>query len=146
MSAALFACPLCGHRFNAAEHAACRACPLHGACSLVCCPACGHTTIDAERSRLARWFASLRPRPAQRAAALSTTEGCTLAEVPPGRRARVLEMGGLPLGQRERLQAYGLAPGRWLSVLQHSPVTVVQVDHTELAFERELAAKVRVEL
>lgn len=45
-----------------------------------------------------------------------------------------------------RLQAYGLAPGRTVRVLQQVPVTVVQAEHTELALEDQLAAQVRVEI
>jgi Fe2+ transport system protein FeoA len=70
----------------------------------------------------------------------------TLPQVPPGTWARVVALDGLPAWQRERLQAYGLAPGRWVSVVQHSPVTVVQVEYTELAFEDELAKLVQMEM
>jgi Fe2+ transport system protein FeoA len=70
----------------------------------------------------------------------------SLTEVPSGGRARVVALDGLPEWQRERLQAYGLAPGRWVSVVRHSPVTVVQVEYTELAFEAELAQRVQIEM
>jgi Fe2+ transport system protein FeoA len=146
MTAELFGCPMCGHRFDPAEHAACIACPLHKGCSLLCCPACGHTTIDPQRSRLARWLTARLPKPGRRAATPWAAAGHTLAHVPPGGRARIVELGKMPAVQRERLQAYGLAPGRWVGVLQHSPVTVVQIDQTELAFEADLAAQVFVEL
>jgi Fe2+ transport system protein FeoA len=68
-----------------------------------------------------------------------------LTEVPVGSQARVATLDGLPIDQCERLQAYGLAPGHWLSVVQHSPVTVVQVEQTELAFEAEIACHVKME-
>lgn len=45
---------------------------------------------------------------------------------------------------RERLMAYGLIPGQSIRVLSQKPVTVVQVEHTELALERVLAACVLV--
>ena len=48
-------CPMCGHRFDASEHLACRACPLNKDCSLLCCPACGFELINVEKSRLAQW-------------------------------------------------------------------------------------------
>jgi Fe2+ transport system protein FeoA len=46
--------------------------------------------------------------------------------------------------QQEHLQAYGLVAGRKVRVLQHSPVTVVEVEHLELAMETELAGQVKI--
>lgn len=46
---------------------------------------------------------------------------------------------------RERLLAYGLIPGQAVRVLAQKPVTVVQVEHTELALEKVLAACVLVQ-
>lgn len=45
---------------------------------------------------------------------------------------------------RERLLAYGLIPGQHIRVLSQRPVTVLQVEHTELALEKVLAACVLV--
>jgi Fe2+ transport system protein FeoA len=64
----------------------------------------------------------------------------TLADVRAGERVRVL-------GFREQmnpsrsahLQAYGLTPDNFVTVLQHTPVTIVQVEHLELALEMNLA-------
>jgi Fe2+ transport system protein FeoA len=42
------------------------------------------------------------------------------------------------------LQAYGLVPGYWVEVLQHSPVTVIKIEHSEVAMENDLAAQVWV--
>jgi Fe2+ transport system protein FeoA len=44
------------------------------------------------------------------------------------------------------MQAYGLAPGRLVEILQQDPVTVVRADHTELALEDDLARKVLIEV
>lgn len=138
------ACPLCGHRFDPEEHQACGSCPLHGGCGNVCCPACGHSTIDPASSAtvaaargLARW---LRRRPAGKAA----DRGLTLLDVAPGQRVEVVDLGGLPASRRERLHAYGLVPGGLVQVLRRSHVTVIEVEHLELAFEDELAGAVRV--
>jgi Fe2+ transport system protein FeoA len=71
--------------------------------------------------------------------------GRTLKDVPVGRRARVAGFcAGLTADRLAYLQAYGVAPGYWVRVLQHNPVTVVQVEHTELALESELACEVLV--
>jgi Fe2+ transport system protein FeoA len=69
----------------------------------------------------------------------------TLADVIPGEGARLI--GFAPEFPPERwahLQAYGLVPGRFVRVLQHNPVTVVQVEHCEIALEGELASQIRV--
>jgi Fe2+ transport system protein FeoA len=47
--------------------------------------------------------------------------------------------------QQTQLQAYGLIAGRMVRVVQHAPVTVVQIDQTELALEGELADGIQVE-
>ena len=46
--------------------------------------------------------------------------------------------------RKSQLQAYGLVPGYWVEVLQHSPVTVVKIEHSEVAMENELARQVIV--
>ncbi len=69
----------------------------------------------------------------------------TLADVPPGCKAKVL--GFTPFLPPERIshfQAFGLSPGHSVRVLQHSPVTVVQIEHTELALEYELAKEIQI--
>ena len=66
--------------------------------------------------------------------------------MPPGGRAVVLDLDDVPLGQREQLQAYGVAPGRTVDVLQTRPVMVVRADNAEIAFEAAVAGGVRVEV
>jgi len=68
----------------------------------------------------------------------------TLADVQPGREVQVTGYGELNSSQRQHLQAYGLLPGRQVKVLSQHPVTIVQVEQTELAFERGVAARVLV--
>jgi Fe2+ transport system protein FeoA len=46
---------------------------------------------------------------------------------------------------KSQLQAYGVIPGYALRLQQQKPVTVIQVDHTELAFEYDLAKRIFVE-
>ncbi|MFQ5570521.1 MAG: FeoA domain-containing protein [Rhodothermales bacterium] len=69
----------------------------------------------------------------------------TLADVPSGYRAQVDGfVQHIPSNRRAHLQAYGVLPGHWVTVVQQTPVTVVQVDHTELALENDLASDVWV--
>jgi hypothetical protein len=52
---------------------------------------------------------------------------------------------GFPADRRAYLQAYGLAKNDWVTVVQHSPVTVIQLEHTELALESDLAGGIQVQ-
>jgi Fe2+ transport system protein FeoA len=70
-----------------------------------------------------------------------------LALLAPGEEATVDELAAaIDPVQREQLAAYGLAPGRRLRVLQHRPLTVVQVEHTELALEAAVAREIWIEV
>jgi Fe2+ transport system protein FeoA len=63
-----------------------------------------------------------------------------LTELPPGSYARMVEFDpDIPSEYKAHLQAYGVIPGHALRLRQHKPVTVIQVEHTELAFEANLA-------
>lgn len=154
MTAAVFTCPLCGHNFDPAAHLACRTCPLHTGCHLVCCPSCGHTTVDQGQSRIVRWITAFLDRisaqqqderPAPQGTAPRYAHRCALADVPLDYRARVVDMSALPAAQREQLQGYGVLPGCMLRVMQRTPVTVVQIEHTELAIETEIARAIWVD-
>lgn len=69
----------------------------------------------------------------------------TLADIPAGQPAMIVSfLAGLPDERQAHLHAYGLAPGSRVQVKQHQPVTVIQVDHIELALETSLALKVSV--
>lgn len=71
---------------------------------------------------------------------------CTLADLPVGSCRRVAGFyPALSAERRAQLRAYGLLPGSCVHVLQQQPVTVVQIGHTELALEADLASQVCVE-
>jgi len=138
----LIMCALCGHRFDPEEYTACEACPLQSGCQLVCCPVCGFETINVHESKLARFLARLLPGPKE----LLQPSGMTLADAAPGCWVKIIRFStSIPIEKQAHLQAYGLVDGRPVRVLQHSPVTVVQVEHTELALEKSLALEVQVE-
>lgn len=139
---------MCGYRFDLGEQAVCQHCPLNKGCGLVCCPACGYQTVDIGASKLAS-FAQTRffPKRSRRQARARHRNGClTLADVPPGFRARVVGfLDSFPADRRAYLQAYGMAKNDWVTVVQHSPVTVIRLEHTELALESELAGGIQVQ-
>jgi Fe2+ transport system protein FeoA len=51
----------------------------------------------------------------------------------------------MPITRRAQLQAYGVWAGSPVWVLQHAPVTIIRVEHCELALERELARQIEIE-
>jgi Fe2+ transport system protein FeoA len=69
----------------------------------------------------------------------------TLLDVPPGMHVRIEGFApDLSPARKSQLQAYGLVPDYWVEVLQHSPVTVIKIEHSEVAMENDLAALVWV--
>jgi Fe2+ transport system protein FeoA len=145
-------CSMCGYVFDPAGAQACAACPLHTGCALTCCPACGYTTVDSQRSTLVRWFVGIfggramaGRTGAQRVEGDGPRPGLMLDQLCPGDEANVVAFEGPAADRRAQLQAYGLSPGRRLRVVQQRPVTVLLVDHTELAIEEDLARGVRVQ-
>jgi Fe2+ transport system protein FeoA len=135
---------MCGCDFDPAANGACELCPLHGHCALVCCPACGYATVDPTRSLLVRLGSRLLARARAARRAEPPPREASLAEVAPGRRARVEALDELTTRRRHELQAYGLAPGRAIEVVQQLPVTLVRVEQVELALEREIARRIRI--
>lgn len=68
-----------------------------------------------------------------------------LAFITPGETVLLAELGPeIDPGQREQLTAYGLAPQRPLTVLQHRPMTVILADEVELALEHGVARHIWV--
>ena len=138
-------CPMCSHRYFSQDHLGCQSCPVNKDCSLVCCPACGYQTINARKSKFARFVQSLLLKRPERDHTEPDHADVTLAEVPAGCKARVQEFSeDLPSDRRAYLQAYGLVPDYWVQVLQHSPVTIIRLDHLELALENDLARSIKV--
>jgi Fe2+ transport system protein FeoA len=71
----------------------------------------------------------------------------TLADIAPGHKARLIGFcPGLAAERRAHLIAYGMTPGHTIQVIQHTPVTVIRVEHTELAMEIEVACEILVEI
>ena len=67
----------------------------------------------------------------------------TLADLRPGEDAHVSGFSSeIPPERLNQLQSYGLLPDCQIKVLQNWPVIVVQVEHTELAVENDLARQI----
>ena len=143
MTTKMITCSMCGHSFDPNEHQTCEACPLKSGCQLTCCPHCGYESVNIHGSRLARLFMRLTSRKG----AASNSENMTLANAPLDHRLKIVEYtSSLPLEKQIHLQAYGLMSGCDVEVLQHAPVTIVRIDHTELALENNLAMDVQVDM
>lgn len=120
---------------------------MHSGCNLVCCPNCGYQTVNPDRSKLVRLarYISKRRSPAKNT--LDREGQKTLADVQPGCSAKVIGFSaGFPPDRRAYLQSYGLVMNYWVQVVQHSPITIVRLDHIELALENELAGGIIVEM
>lgn len=80
----------------------------------------------------------------------AATEERHLARLPlsfiaPGSTVLLAELGPeIDATQREQLTAYGLAPQRPLTVIQHRPMTVILADEVELALEQGIARHIWV--
>jgi Fe2+ transport system protein FeoA len=133
-------CALCGFVFEPGG-SACRerGCPLaRVGCQTVDCPRCGHAVPDERSSILARWVRRLFggdrvPAPA----------GRTLAGLAAGQEAIVDRVDAEP-GLAARLATQGLVSGARLFLVQRAPSFVVELGETTLAFERRVAARVRL--
>ncbi|MES1246291.1 MAG: ferrous iron transport protein A [Actinomycetota bacterium] len=131
-------CPACAFCFDPAAAArVCAACPIGKGCTLTCCPNCGWSTPDAAQSRVLRVARAVRRR-------RQATGGSSLADARPGSHVRIEGMDELPARRRDQLLAYGVAPGRYVDVVQSTPVTVVRVEALELALERSLSGAIDV--
>ncbi len=135
------ACPLCGTEFDPSSDRSCESCPMAGSCTLTCCPRCGYTTVDVSRSRWARGLDSLLNAPRK----LKQKAPDSVLSLGPGESAQVASFAdGLTHEQITQLRAYGLDVGRRVRIVQHRPVTVLGVDHTEVALDSDVAAGILV--
>ena len=140
-------CSMCGLSYDPDQHAACQNCPMHSGCNLVCCPKCGYQTVDPRRSKLVRLARFFSERRTPEKNSIAQNGQTTLADVPPGCNAKVIRFApNFPPDRRAYLQSYGLVMDYWVQVVQHSPITIVRLDHLELALENELANGIIVQM
>ncbi|MGF1644592.1 MAG: ferrous iron transport protein A [Thiotrichales bacterium] len=70
----------------------------------------------------------------------------TLKETIPGQQVTVWGFSDtLSKRHQQHLRAYGLEAGGKVNVLQQRPVTIIRIDHTELALDHRIAAQVLVD-
>lgn len=140
-------CSMCGQKYDPELHLACQNCPMHSGCDLVCCPNCGYQTIDPRRSKFIRLARFISRRRSSASNSIDQNGQMTLADVPPGSHAKVVRFkADFPPDRRAYLQSYGLVMDYWVQVVQHSPITIVRLDHLELALESELAGGIIVQM
>jgi Fe2+ transport system protein FeoA len=136
-------CALCGFEYEPGGTACqSRGCPLSfGACRLEHCPRCGYTVPSAESSAIGWLLGKLggakapvpaRPEAMRRLSDLAAGTEAVVARVAgPDELAGQLTLMGVTLGSRVRL-------------CQRRPSYVIQVEGTELAFERAVAETIWV--
>ena len=112
-------------------------------CTLICCPQCGYEMVNIQQSKIVQMVRRFLPRKRE----TSMMHNHNLGEIKPGEQAKVLGFNNaIPMDKRSHRQSYGLIPGKMVRVIQHSPVTIIQVEHTELAIEREMAKEIQVDV
>lgn len=140
-------CSMCGYRYSLAENSTCRACPLNPGCGLACCPMCGFESIDPSQSSLVRWLSSVLAKLQVRGLTgkLDSTLPFHLLDAPQGSQVIIRSFSDQASAKIcERLQAYGLSPGVRATLLQVSPVVILQVENLELVLEQGLARQIQV--
>lgn len=72
------------------------------------------------------------------------TEVCSVLQMETGSQGRILFLVPDQNGRLDRLSALGVIPGNTITLLQKQPSLVVQVDHTEIALDKEIAGEIFV--
>lgn len=142
-------CSMCGYEFSS-DNLACHAsCPLAKGCSVICCPSCGYSTVDSRNSRFVKLFQDLAKKlPGQRASEMrtDTLPGMPLVRLKEDQEALVVGVAGERPELLAQLSQYGIVPGTPVRLRQKRPVPIVQIGHTELALDADVAALVYVAL
>ena len=69
----------------------------------------------------------------------------TIRDLMPGQPAHVTGFSpALSPDRRALLRAYGFVPGCPIRIVQQAPVSVIQIEHAEIALEKELAGEIFV--
>jgi Fe2+ transport system protein FeoA len=139
----MIVCELCGNRYEAADTALCSKCPLHSGCGLVCCPNCGYSTIASGGQVVSQGKKSLN---GVQSRGRKDNSSRRLLLCPAGMKTTVRDFSAqMSDGNKLFLLGRGVRPGKSVRVLQNSPEVVIQVDHLQIALEKELARLITVD-
>jgi Fe2+ transport system protein FeoA len=110
-------------------------------CGLVRCPSCQYEYPEKPQSFT--WLQRLfrKPSPYNDLPEHVTT----VEELKPGERARVLCLGTGGPQRHNSMAVFGVVPGAEITLVQHHPSPVIQVEETELALDPAIAREVLVE-
>jgi Fe2+ transport system protein FeoA len=140
-------CALCGFEYEPGGTAcASSGCPLaFGACRFEHCPRCGYTVPSVESGAFGWLLRKLGGTKAPSTpAAAPTSARRRLTDLAAGTDAVVAEIAG-PDELAGHLTLLGLTPGSRVRLCQRRPSYVVQVEGTEVAFERTVAETIWVQ-
>lgn len=142
-------CSMCGAEFEAdAAARSCSGCPLVGNCSLVRCPSCGFDNVP--ESRLVGWVRKLnqRRRRCRHARVTDWIGPLTMADLPPGQKARVVGVVHENAAGRhtQKLIAMGVFPGAQVVMQRRSPGYVFQIGFSQFAVDSDVARSILVQV
>lgn len=135
-------CQLCAYEFDETQLRCHTSCPFNEHCAIICCPNCGYQTVNDSKSKLAE----MMRRILQSRARGKRAARCPLSQLSEGEAGRLVSIGSSKPNRVERLQIFGLIPGVRVILKQRYPEIILQVGHTELAVERDVAAEILVEV
>lgn len=160
---------MCGFEFARGDTLCSHGCPLGALCRMVRCPACEYEFNETREPgagtswsplrrlwrRARRWWSERSPGTGRagrrRSSGGDASAGSAVwarvrpaVEARPGERVEILCLGREEGSRARALAVFGLVPGARALVLQQRPATVLRVDETELALDREIARDILV--
>jgi Fe2+ transport system protein FeoA len=145
MELAMTHCQLCAYEFDETQLRCHSSCPFNEHCAIICCPNCGYQVVNESKSRLAealRRFLNYRATPSRSNQAMH----CPLSQLQVGEAGKLVSIESNRSDRLERLQIFGLMPGVKVTLKQRRPEFVLEVGHTELTIEREVADELLIEV
>lgn len=138
-------CQLCAYEFDETQLRCHTSCPFNEHCAVICCPNCGYQVVDDSKSRLAEMVRRLlQSRVGAKRSARPAC--CPLNQLNVGEAGKLISIESVKSNRVERLQIFGLIPGSRLVLKQRYPEFILEVGHTELTIERDVAAEILVEV
>src|ERR1041385_8392172 len=138
-------CQLCAYEFDETQLRCHTSCPFNEHCAIICCPNCGYQVVDYSKSKLAETVRRILQRntKSQRS---ERPACCPLNQLIVGEAGKLVSIESNKANRVERLQIFGLIPGAQVILRQRYPEFILQVGHTELTVERDVAAEIFIEV